>query len=81
MTRRCSRLICVCFRTFFLRLIKTIVAPLILTSLITGIAGHGDLKQVGRMGVKSLVYFEVLTTLALVIGLAAIQPDACRRRA
>ena len=60
------------FSDIFLRLIKTIVAPLILTSLVTGIAGHGDLKQVGRMGVKSLVYFEVLTTLALVIGLAAI---------
>ena len=60
------------FSDIFLRLIKTIVAPLILTSLVTGIAGHGDLKQVGRMGIKSLVYFEVLTTLALVIGLAAI---------
>jgi len=40
--------------------------------MITGIAGHGDLKGVGRMGIKSLIYFEVLTTLALVIGLAAI---------
>jgi proton glutamate symport protein len=40
--------------------------------LITGIAGHGDLKQVGRMGVKSIVYFEVLTTIALGIGLVAI---------
>jgi proton glutamate symport protein len=60
------------FSDIFLRLIKTIVAPLILATLITGIAGHGDLKQVGRMGVKSLVYFEVLTTLALIIGLVAI---------
>ena len=60
------------FSDIFLRLIKTIVAPLILATLITGIAGHGDLKQVGRMGIKSIVYFEVLTTLALVIGLAAI---------
>ena len=60
------------FSDIFLRLIKTIVAPLILATLITGIAGHGDLKSVGRMGVKSLVYFEVVTTLALVIGLAAI---------
>ena len=60
------------FSDIFLRLIKTIVAPLILATLITGIAGHGDLKSVGRMGVKSLIYFEVLTTLALVIGLAAI---------
>lgn len=60
------------FSDIFLRLIKTIVAPLILATLITGIAGHGDLKSVGRMGVKSLVYFEVVTTLALVIGLVAI---------
>jgi proton glutamate symport protein len=56
----------------FLRLIKTIVAPLILATLVTGIAGHGDLKSVGRMGIKSLIYFEVLTTLALVVGLLAI---------
>ena len=60
------------FSDIFLRLIKTIVAPLILATLITGIAGHGDLKSVGRMGLKSLVYFEVVTTLALAIGLAAI---------
>lgn len=56
----------------FLRLIKTIVAPLILATLVVGIAGHGDLRGVGRMGVKALVYFEVVTTLALVIGLVAI---------
>ncbi len=56
----------------FLRLIKTIVGPLILGTLISGIAGHGDLKGVGRMAWKSLVYFEVVTTLALVIGLVAI---------
>jgi proton glutamate symport protein len=56
----------------FLRLIKTIVAPLILVTLITGIAGHGDMKSVGRMAWKSLVYFEVITTLALIIGLVAI---------
>src|ERR1700734_57539 len=60
------------FSAIFLRLIKTIVAPLILATLVTGIAGHGDLKGVGRMGVKSLVYFEVVTTLALVVGLVAI---------
>ncbi len=59
------------FSDVFLRLIKTIVAPLILATLVTGIAGHGDLKGVGRMGVKALVYFEVVTTLALVIGLVA----------
>jgi len=60
------------FSDIFLRLIKTIVAPLILVTLITGIAGHGDLKSVGRMGVRSLVYFEVVTTCALGIGLVAI---------
>jgi proton glutamate symport protein len=56
----------------FLRLIKAIVAPLIFSTLVVGIAGHSDLKQVGRMGLKSIVYFEIITTMALVIGLAAI---------
>jgi proton glutamate symport protein len=60
------------FSDIFLRLIKTIVAPLILATLVVGIAGHGDLKGVGRMGVKALIYFEVVTTLALGIGLVAI---------
>jgi proton glutamate symport protein len=60
------------FSDIFLRLIKTIVAPLIFATLVTGIAGHGDLKSVGRIGIKSLVYFEIITTVALVIGLAAI---------
>ncbi|MCU0390853.1 MAG: cation:dicarboxylase symporter family transporter [Thermoflexibacter sp.] len=56
----------------FLRLIKTIIAPLLIGTLVVGIAGHSDMKQVGRMGVKALVYFEVVTTLALVVGLIAI---------
>jgi proton glutamate symport protein len=56
----------------FLRLIKVIVAPLILGTLITGIAGHGDLRKVGRIGWKSLVYFEAITTIALFLGVAAI---------
>jgi proton glutamate symport protein len=56
----------------FLRLIKTIIAPLIFSTLVVGIAGHSDLKQVGRMGVKALLYFEIVTTLALFIGLGAI---------
>jgi proton glutamate symport protein len=56
----------------FLRLIKTIIAPLLFATLVVGIAGHTDLKKVGRMGVKAIVYFEVVTTLALVIGLLAI---------
>lgn len=56
----------------FLRLVKTIAAPLILMTIISGVAGHGDLKGVGRIAFKSLIYFEVITTLALVIGLCAI---------
>ena len=52
----------------FLRLIRTIVAPLLFATLVVGIAGHSNLRQVGRMGVKALVYFEVVTTLALFIG-------------
>ena len=56
----------------FLRLIKVIVAPLILGTLVTGIAGHGDLKKVGRIGLKSLLYFEAVTTIALFLGIAAI---------
>lgn len=56
----------------FLRLVKTVIAPLLFATLVGGIAGHASLKTVGRMGVKALIYFEVVTTLALVIGLAAI---------
>ena len=56
----------------FLRLIKVIIAPLLFSTLVSGIAGHADLKKVGRMGVKALIFFEVVTTLALFIGLAAI---------
>jgi proton glutamate symport protein len=56
----------------FLRLIRTIVAPLLFATLVSGIAGHSDLKKVGRLGIKAIVYFEIVTTLALVIGLIAI---------
>ncbi len=56
----------------FLRLIKAIVAPLILGSLISGIAGHGNLRSLGRIGIKTFVYFEIVTTAALLIGVAAI---------
>ena len=56
----------------FLKLIKTIIAPLIFGTLVVGIAGHADLKQVGRMGWKSILYFEIATTIALFIGLFAI---------
>ena len=56
----------------FLRLIKVIIAPLLFGTLVVGIAGHADLKKVGRMGVKALVYFEIVSTLALMIGFVAI---------
>jgi proton glutamate symport protein len=58
--------------TIFLRLIKVIIAPLLFGTLVVGIAGHADLKKVGRMGLKALVYFEIVSTLALVIGFVAI---------
>src|SRR5690606_12225989 len=56
----------------FLKLIKTIIGPILFSTLVVGIAGHSNMKQLGRMGWKSLVYFEVVTTIALVIGLVAI---------
>ncbi|MFL6277914.1 MAG: dicarboxylate/amino acid:cation symporter [Blastocatellia bacterium] len=56
----------------FLNLIKSIIAPLIFSTLVIGIAGTGDIKQVGRIGVKSLLYFEIVTTFALFIGLGAV---------
>jgi proton glutamate symport protein len=58
--------------TIFLRLIKVIIAPLLFGTLVVGIAGHADLKKVGRLGIKSLVYFEIVSTIALLIGFAAI---------
>jgi proton glutamate symport protein len=56
----------------FLRLIKVIIAPLLFGTLVVGIAGHADLRKVGRLGIKSLIYFEVVSTIALLIGFAAI---------
>jgi proton glutamate symport protein len=56
----------------FLNLIKTIIAPLLFGTLVVGIAGHSNIRQVGRMGWKSILYFEIVSTLALFIGLAAI---------
>jgi len=56
----------------FLRMVKTIIAPILFATLVVGIAGHSNLKQVGRMGWKSILYFEVVTTIALVLGLIAI---------
>src|SRR2546427_152870 len=63
----------------FIRLIRMMIAPIIFTTVVTGIAGMGSLKRLGRIGIKSFIYFEVMTTLALIIGwvVAAIfQPGA-----
>ena len=63
----------------FLRLIKSIIAPLIFGTLVAGIAGTGSVKTMGRIGLKAIIYFEVLTTIALFLGLAAVnvvQPGA-----
>jgi proton glutamate symport protein len=56
----------------FLRLIRMIVAPLIFGGIVTGIAGHSELKGVGRVALKAIIFFEVVTTLGLVLGLIAI---------
>jgi proton glutamate symport protein len=58
--------------TVFLRLIKVIIAPLLFGVLVVGIAGHSDLKKVGRLGLKSLIYFEVVSTIAMLVGYVAI---------
>lgn len=54
----------------FLRMVKMIIAPLLFATLVIGIAGHGDAKSLGRIGIKTVVYFEVVTTIALALGLA-----------
>src|SRR6202521_1395348 len=56
----------------FLRLIRSIIAPLIFGTLVYGIAGTGSVKTMGRIGLKAIIYFEVLTTIALFLGLAAV---------
>jgi aerobic C4-dicarboxylate transport protein len=63
----------------FIKLVKMLIAPIVFTTVVTGIAKMGDLKRVGRIGLKGIVYFEVLTTFALVIGLIVgktVQPGA-----
>jgi proton glutamate symport protein len=62
----------VLLRDIFLHLIQMMIAPLVFASIVQGIAGTGDMKRVGRIGVKALLYFEVLTGLALVVGLGAV---------
>src|SRR3984893_11324015 len=59
-------------RDIFINLIKSIIAPLVFSTIVVGIAGAGALKKVGRMGAKALIYFEIVTTAALFIGLAVV---------
>jgi len=59
-------------RDIFINLIKSIIAPLVFSTIVVGVAGAGALRKVGRMGVKALVYFEIVTTAALFIGLAVV---------
>jgi len=63
----------------FIKLIKMLIAPIIFTTVVTGIAGMSDLKRLGRVGLRALLYFEVVSTLALIIGLVVVnvvQPGA-----
>ena len=61
------------FSTLFLRMIQSLIAPLIFSTLVVGIAGHGDdMKRVFRLALRSIIYFEIVTTLALFIGLGAV---------
>ena len=57
------------FAEIFLRMVKMIIAPLLFATLVVGIAGPGDAKSLGRLGIKTIAYFEIVTTLALIIGL------------
>lgn len=57
------------FATIFLRMVKMIIAPLLFATLVVGISGHDDAKSLGKIGLKTIIYFEIVTTLALIIGL------------
>src|ERR1700730_7186787 len=67
------------FGDAFIKMIKMLIAPIIFCTVVHGIAGMEDLKRVGRVGIKALIYFEVVTTLALIVGLVIVnilQPGA-----
>jgi proton glutamate symport protein len=55
--------------TIFLKLIKMIVIPIVISSLIVGVAGVGDIKKLGKLGGKTILYFEIITTIAIIVGL------------
>src|SRR3954467_14840757 len=59
-------------RDIFINLIKSIIAPLVFSTIVVGIAGAGALRKVGRIGIKALIFFEIVTTAALFIGLAVV---------
>ena len=59
------------FAELFIKMVKMVIGPLVFLMVVAGISGMGDLKKVGRVGVKAVVYFEVVTTVALVVGLVA----------
>src|SRR3990172_1484382 len=56
----------------FIKLVKMMIAPIVFCTIVSGIAGMQDIKKVGRVGIKALIYFEIITTLALIIGLVVI---------
>ncbi len=58
------------FAVIFLRMVKMIIAPLLFATLVKGLASHGDVRKLGKIGLKTIIYFEIVTTLALIIGLA-----------
>ena len=64
----------------FIKMIKMIIAPIIFCTVVHGIASMHDMKKVGRVGLKALIYFEVVTTLALIVGLIVMNIVAARRR-
>ncbi len=59
------------FADLFLKMVKMIIAPLIFATLVVGIAGHGDMKSLGKISLKTIIYFEIVTTIALVFGLVS----------
>src|SRR6516162_3128959 len=60
------------FGDIFIKMIKMMIAPIIFCTVVHGIAGMDDLKRVGRVGIKALIYFEAVTTLALIVGLLVV---------
>lgn len=65
----------------FIHLIKMIVVPIVISTLVVGIAGVGDAKQLGRIGAKTIIYFEVITTVAIVLGITTWPTSSSRERA